>query len=73
LALADRLGVFTEQRNVAMAREGLRQLLPDGRIVLRPDRDTECFEGTVTFDAAAFLLKKPIDIKMVAGAVLATC
>ena len=66
--VAKRLEVFSERRNVAVARESLRELLLDGRVELRPDLKCERFEGSVTFNAAAFLQGNQIDIKVVAGA-----
>jgi site-specific DNA recombinase len=66
--VATRLDVLTKRENAAAAREGLRQLLVNGRIVLRPNVEREQFEGTAAFDARQFLVENQLDIKMVAGA-----
>ena len=48
-SVARRLKVFTSRVNVAKAREALRELLSDGRVVMRPDLNKERFEGTLVF------------------------
>ena len=67
-AVARRLKVFTNRENVALSREALRNVLVDGRLVLRPDVANARFEGTLTLSHEEFLKEKQIDIKMVAGA-----
>jgi hypothetical protein len=49
-----------------MSREALRNVLAEGRLVLRPDAANARFEGTLTREE--FLEEKQIDIKLVAGA-----
>jgi hypothetical protein len=46
-SVARRLKVFTSRVNVAKAREAPRELLSDGRVVMRPDLKKERFEGTL--------------------------
>ena len=67
-AVARRLKVFTNRENVALSREALRNVLVDGRLVLRPDVANARLEGTLTLSHEEFLKEKQIDIKMVAGA-----
>ena len=67
-ALAKRLGVFTKRENAGPAREGLRQMLTNGRIALRPNVERRQFEGVAAFDISQFLFENKIDIKLVAGA-----
>jgi DNA invertase Pin-like site-specific DNA recombinase len=67
-AVARRLRVFTKRDNVASARVALRNVLVDGRLVLRPDAKNARFEGTLTLSHEQFLAEKQVDIKMVAGA-----
>ena len=67
-AVARRLKVFTNRENVALSREALRNVLVDGRLVLRPDAANARFEGTLTLSHEEFLKEKQVDIKMVAGA-----
>jgi hypothetical protein len=51
-----------------MAREALRNVLVDGRLVLRPDVANSRLEGTLTLSHEEFLKEKQVDINMVAGA-----
>jgi site-specific DNA recombinase len=67
-AVARKLRVFTKRENVAMAREALRSVLAEGKLVLRPDVANARFEGTLTLNHEEFLEEKQIDIKLVAGA-----
>lgn len=53
-----------------MAREALRTVLVDGRLVLRPDVAKARFEGTLTLSHEEFLKEKQVDIKLVAGGLL---
>jgi len=50
-----------------LSREALRNVLVDGRLVLRPDAANARFEGTLTLSHEEFLKEKQVDIKMVAG------
>jgi hypothetical protein len=67
-AVARRLKIFTSRENVAMSREALRNVLAEGRVVLRPDAANSRFEGTLTLNHDELLQGKQIDIKLVAGA-----
>ncbi len=66
--VARRLSVFTKRDNVASARVALRNVLVDGRAVLRPDAKNARFEGALMLSHEQFLMEKQVDIKMVAGA-----
>jgi len=67
-AVTRKLKVFTKRENVAMAREALRNVLAEGKLVLRPDVANARVEGTLTLSHEEFLQEKQIDIKLVAGA-----
>ena len=68
LAVARKLKVFTSRENVAMSREALREVLAEGRVVLRPDVANARFEGSLVLSHEEFIEQKQIDIKLVAGA-----
>jgi site-specific DNA recombinase len=67
-AVVRQLKVFTSRENVALSREALRNVLVEGRLVLRPDVANGRFESTLTLSHEEFLKEKQVDIKMVAGA-----
>ena len=67
-AVARKLKVFTSRENVAMSREALREVLAEGRVVLRPDVANARFEGSLVLSHEEFIEQKQIDIKLVAGA-----
>jgi site-specific DNA recombinase len=67
-AVARKLKVFTSRENVAMSREALREVLAEGRVVLRPDVANARFVGSLVLSHEEFLEQKQIDIKLVAGA-----
>ena len=67
LAVARKLKVFTSRENVAMSREALREVLAEGRVVLRPDVANARFEGSLVLSHEEFIEQKQIDIKLVAG------
>jgi hypothetical protein len=67
-AVARKLKVFTSRENVAMSREALRDVLAEGRVVLRPDVANARFEGSLVLSHEEFIEQKQIDIKLVAGA-----
>ena len=68
LAVARKLKVFTSRENVAMSREALREVLAEGRVVLRSDVANARFEGSLVLSHEEFIEQKQIDIKLVAGA-----
>jgi recombination associated protein RdgC len=51
-----------------MSREALREVLAEGRVVLRPDVANARFEGSLVLSHEEFIEQKQIDIKLVAGA-----
>jgi predicted amidohydrolase YtcJ len=51
----------------AMSREALREVLAEGRVVLRPEVANARFEGSLVLSHEEFLEQKQIDIKLVAG------
>jgi DNA invertase Pin-like site-specific DNA recombinase len=63
-----KLKVFTSRENVALAREALRTVLAEGRLILRPDVANARFEGSLVLGHEEFFEQKQIDIKLVAGA-----
>jgi hypothetical protein len=63
-----KLKIFTSCENVALAREALRTVLAEGRLVLRPDVANARFEGSLVLSHEEFFEQKQIDIKLVAGA-----
>ena len=67
-AVARKLKVFTSRENVAMSREALREVLAEGRVVLRPDVANARFEGSLVLSHEEFFEQKQIDLKLVAGA-----
>jgi hypothetical protein len=67
-AAARKLKVFTSRENVTLSREALRNVLADGKLVLRPDAANARFEGTPTLSHEEFLQEKQIDpCNLVAG------
>jgi hypothetical protein len=66
--VARKLKVFTSRENVAMSREALREVLAEGRVVLRPDAANARFEGSLVLSHEEFIEQKQIAIKLVAGA-----
>ena len=67
-AAAERkLKIFTSHENVALAREALRTVLAEGRLILRPDVANARFEGSLVLSHEEFFEQKQIDIKLVAG------
>jgi hypothetical protein len=46
----------------------LREVLAEGRVVLRPDAANARFEGSLVLSHEEFIEQKQIDIKLVAGA-----
>jgi hypothetical protein len=60
-SVARRLQIFTNRANVGKAREAMRQLLSDGRLVMRPDLKNERFVGTLVFNRETFLEENQID------------
>jgi len=63
-----RLEVFTSRVNVAKARDALRDLLSDGRLVMRADLENQRFEGSLILNQHELFEENQIDIKVVAGA-----
>ena len=63
--VARKLKVFTSRENVAMSREALREVLAEGRVVLRPDVANARFEGSLVLSHEEFFEQKQIDIKLV--------
>ena len=59
-AVARGLKVFTNREHVALSREALRNVLVDGRLVLRPDVANARLEGTLTLSHEEFLKEKQI-------------
>ena len=63
-----KLKIFTSRENVALAREALRTVLAEGRLILRPDVANTRFEGSLVLSHEEFFEQKQIDIKLVAWA-----
>jgi hypothetical protein len=66
-AVAHKLKVFTSRENVAISREALREVLTEGRVVLRPDVAKARFEGSLVLSHEEFIEQKKIDIKLIVG------
>jgi hypothetical protein len=66
-AAADPLKVFTSRENIAMSHEALREVLAEGRVILRPEVANARFEGPLVLSHEEFIEQKQIDIKLVAG------
>ncbi len=64
-AVARKLKIFTTRENVAMSREALRNVLAEGRLVLRPAVANARFEGSLVLSHEEFFEQK--QIKLVAG------
>ena len=58
------IDVSTKRENVALARDALREVLLDGRIMLRPNVEHARFEGTVTFSKEEFLKEKHMSFRI---------
>ena len=50
-----------------MSREALRNVLVDGKPVLKPDFGNMCFAGSLAVSHGEFLKENQIDLKLVAG------
>ena len=68
LTVARQLKVFASRENVAMSREALRNVLVDGKVMLKPDVPNARFESVLSVSHEELLKDNQIDIKMVAGA-----
>ncbi|MDB6009641.1 MAG: hypothetical protein JWL65_1891 [Gammaproteobacteria bacterium] len=67
MAVARKLKVFTARENVAMSREALREVLAEGRLILRPDVANARFEGSLVLSHEEFIEQKQIDLKLGSG------
>jgi hypothetical protein len=55
IAVARKLKVFTSRENVATSREALREVLAEGRLILRPDVPNARFEGSLVLSHEEFI------------------